>query len=102
MSWLDAVWSVLLNYIYETGLVGFVGVLWVAGYLARVWKSMRVSMVFAAIFGVWFIGVLLTTSYEQLLPIWMALGWLIIWPEICRIPTPQHLPPPSRRMWSER
>ena len=99
---LDAVWSVLLNYIYETGLVGFVAVLWVAGSLARVWKSLQFSMVFAAIFGVWFIGVLLTTSYEQLLPIWMALGWLSVWPEICRTPTPRHSPASSRRMWSER
>ena len=87
---LDAVWSVLLNYIYETGLVGFVAVLWVAAYLLHVWKSLRFNIVFIAITGVWLVGILLTTSYEQLLPIWVALGWLTVWPEICRAP---HLPP---------
>ena len=80
---LDAVWSVLLNYIYETGLVGLVAVLWVGAYVVKVWEKSRFNIVFAAITGVWFIGILLTTSYEQLLPLWVALGWLTVWPDLC-------------------
>lgn len=83
---LDAVWSVILNYIYETGMIGLIAVLWVGAYVAKVWKSTNYNVVFTAITGVWFIGILLTTSYEQLLPIWVALGWLTVWPEIC-LPT---------------
>jgi hypothetical protein len=83
---LDAVWSVLLNYVYETGLVGAIVVGYVGQYLLRIWKSERFNVVFASIGFVWFIGVLLTTSYEQLLPIWLTLGWLTVWPAICRAP----------------
>lgn len=82
----DAVWSVLLNYVYETGLVGAIVVGYVGQYLWRIWKSQRFNLVFASIAFVWLIGVLLTTSYEQLLPIWLTLGWLTVWPAICRSP----------------
>ena len=83
---LDAVWSVLLNFLYETGTIGFFAVGWVAHYLWRVWKSQRFNIVLACVGFVWFIGVLLTTSYEQLLPIWIALGWMTVWPSIYQQP----------------
>jgi hypothetical protein len=81
---LEAVWSVLLNYMYETGLIGSVVIGWLAQHLLRIWRSQRFSLPFISIAFVWFIGVLLTTSYEQLLPIWIALGWLTVWPAICQ------------------
>ncbi len=80
---LDAVWSVTLTYIYETGLIGMVAVAGVAGLLIKNWRVSRYSLAFAAVAVVWLVGITLTTSYVQLLPIWMALGWLSVWPAVC-------------------
>ena len=79
---IDAVFSVLLTYVYETGLVGAIAVGCIGIYLLRVWKGIRFDLAFAAIGLVWLVGITVTTSYEQLLPLWMALGWLAVWPEI--------------------
>lgn len=84
VSGLEAVWSVLLSYIYETGLIGGLAVGAVGIYLLRLWKSIGFDLVFAAIFIVWLVGVTITTSYDQLLPQWLALGWMTVWPTICR------------------
>jgi hypothetical protein len=83
---IDAVFSVLLTYVYETGLVGMGVVGWLGYYLLRVWRSLRMDLTFATFGAVWLVGVTLTTSYEQLLPLWIALGWLTIWPAVCRSP----------------
>jgi hypothetical protein len=83
---IDAVFSVLLTYVYETGLIGLMAVCAIGLYLARVWKSLGFNLAYAAIAGVWLVGITLTTSYEQLLSLWMVLGWLIVWPEICQAP----------------
>jgi hypothetical protein len=80
---IDAVFSVLLTYVYETGLVGLLAVCWIGGYLLRIWKLIGWSAAFALFGLVWLVGVTLTTSYEQLLPIWLALGWLTVWPDVC-------------------
>lgn len=32
---------------------------------------------------VWLIGITFITSYGQLLPIWVAFGWLVVWPSVC-------------------
>ena len=85
ISRLEAVWSVLLNYMYETGLIGSAVIAWLAQYLLRIWRSQRFNLPFISIAFVWFVGVLLTTSYDQLLPIWVALGWLTVWPAICQL-----------------
>jgi hypothetical protein len=81
---LDAVYSVLLTYVYETGLLGAMAVVWVAHYLLRVWSASRFDVAFAAVAGVWLIGITVITSYEQLLPLWMTLGWLTVWPAVCQ------------------
>jgi hypothetical protein len=80
---LEAVWSVLLPYVYETGVVGLFVVCGVGYYLLRLWVAQRCCMAFAAFAGVWLVGITITTSYNQLLPIWLALGWLTVWPEVC-------------------
>jgi hypothetical protein len=82
-SGIVAVFSLLLSYFYDTGLVGLLGVGWVTQRLVRTWRESRLSPVFASIGIVWIIGVTLTTSYGQLLPLWIALGWLCSWNEIC-------------------
>jgi hypothetical protein len=79
---LEAVWSVSLCYLYDTGLLGAVALLWLGSMMVRNWKRARFSPVFAAIFVVWVVGVTLTTSYEQLLPLWLALGWFTVWPDV--------------------
>jgi hypothetical protein len=81
---LEAVWSVLLPYVYETGVVGLLAVCGVGYYLLRQWSSQPYTLAFAAFAGVWLAGVTITTSYNQLLPIWLALGWLTVWPAVCK------------------
>lgn len=61
---------------------------WIARRLARVWKKSRFDLTFAAFAFVWLVGVTITTSYLQLLPLWVALGWLSIWPRVCK--SPEH------------
>ncbi|HSU68348.1 MAG TPA: hypothetical protein VLJ39_15825 [Tepidisphaeraceae bacterium] len=79
---LEAIWSVLLTYIYETGFLGALAVTWVGVYLARVWRATRFGVVFAGILFVWLVGVTVTTSYEQLLPIWLSLAYFTVWPGV--------------------
>ncbi|HEY7118509.1 MAG TPA: hypothetical protein VH475_18105 [Tepidisphaeraceae bacterium] len=110
---IDAVFSVLLTYVYETGLVGLLVVAWVGGYLLRVWKFVGWNAAFGLFGLVWLVGVTLTTSYEQLLPLWLAVGWLTVWPEVCasgidqpaRVPVAQTVATPSapmpRSRWGE-
>ena len=81
---LDAVWSVLLTYVFETGLVGAVAVVCVGYGVFRAWAASGYDLTFVLVAFVWLVGVTLVTSYEQLLPPWMALGWLTVWPQICQ------------------
>jgi hypothetical protein len=82
----EAVWSVLLPYIYQTGVIGLVAIGYVAIELFRNWRAVAYSGVFAAVLGVWLVGVTVTTSYGCLLPLWVALGWLTVWPDVCESP----------------
>jgi hypothetical protein len=88
---IDAVFSVLLTYVYETGLIGVLAIGAIGYYLLRLWKSLRFNLAFAAITSVWLVGITLTTSYEQLLSLWLVLGWLIAWPEICALATVRRI-----------
>jgi hypothetical protein len=87
---LDAVFSVLLTYVFETGVVGALALVWVFHRLLRTWSSLRFDGTFALVGVVWVVGVTLITSYEQLLPLWMTLGWLTVWPAVCQ-PAPAPL-----------
>jgi membrane-associated protease RseP (regulator of RpoE activity) len=40
------------------------------------------NLALAAVLFVGLVGVTITTSYEQLLPLWLALGLLTVWPEV--------------------
>jgi hypothetical protein len=88
LAGLDAVWSVTLTYVYETGLLGATVAGWIGWQLVGVWRATRTKVVFAMLVGVWLVGVTVTTSYQQLLPLWVALGWLTVWPEVCEAPPP--------------
>jgi hypothetical protein len=88
---LDAVWSVLLTYLYETGMVGAVVICFLGAYLLRVWRASDLNPAFAGILIVWLVGITVTTSYSQLLPIWIALGWLTVWPAVCTSVEPEPI-----------
>jgi hypothetical protein len=79
---LDAVFSVVLTYVFETGVVGALAAAAVAYLLLRCWIATRYNLTFALVFGVWLVGVTVITSYEPLLPIWFTLGWMTVWPEV--------------------
>lgn len=83
LTGLEAVWSVLLTYVYETGLVGAMVVSWIGWHLFGHWRATRAKMVYAMVAGVWLVGITITTSYQQLLPLWVFLGWLTVWPQVC-------------------
>ena len=80
---LSAVFSVLLTYLFETGVVGGIAVAWVGYFLLGVWGASRFDITFALVAVVWLAGITVITSYEQLLPLWMTLGWLTVWPQVC-------------------
>jgi hypothetical protein len=108
---LEAIWSITLVYLYESGLVAFAVMVAIGRYLFRVWRSSRFDFVFAAILVVWLVGVTITTSYGQLLSLWVTLGFLTVWPRVCASTEPQRIPsapavieePLLRRArWSDR
>jgi hypothetical protein len=82
ISHIDAVFSVLLPYVYETGLIGAAVLIVIGIYLMRTWQRSGFDIAFILILVVWLVGVTVTTSYSQLLSLWVALGWLTIWPEL--------------------
>jgi hypothetical protein len=83
---IDAVFSVLLVYVYETGLLGLLVVTFIAHQMFLMWRSVKFDHTLLAITLVWVVGVTLTTSYEQLLPLWVTLGLLTVWPAVCEEP----------------
>lgn len=111
---LEAVWSVMLTYIYENGVMGVCAIVCISTILVRCWKKSSFNLTFLAISLVWTVGITLTTSYPQLLPLWLALGWLTVWPEICQPGSqsetvaahesvrPLESPAPPAAMWSPK
>ena len=79
---LDAVFSVLLTYVFETGVLGALAVAVVGFALLRTWAASGYGLTFVLVGGVWLVGVTVITSYEQLLPVWMVLAWLTVWHEV--------------------
>jgi hypothetical protein len=107
----SAVCSVVLTYLYESGLVGVAVIAWIAAYMLRVWRASGLDVTFAVMTLVWVFGITFTTSYAQLLPVWVTMGWLSVWPAMCEpsgAPRPRHRvldlplrsPSPARRRLS--
>jgi len=94
---IDAVFSVLLTYVYETGLLGALALGTVAYVLMRSWKRMRFGVAYGVIAAVWLVGITLTTSYEQLLSLWLVLGWLTAWPEFCDVTVASSAPKTAQK-----
>jgi hypothetical protein len=87
VSGIAAVFSILFAYVYDTGLLGLTALIWVGHRMFLSWRQAQWSIAFFLIAIVWTIGVSVTTSYSQLLPIWVALGLLSCWNEICEAPS---------------
>ena len=90
VSGISAVFSILFAYVYDTGLLGLIALIWVAHRLFLTWREARWSIAFFVVAIVWTIGVAVVTSYSQLLPIWVALGLLSCWNGICEAPLPRQ------------
>lgn len=76
----SAVWSVGLNYAMETGLLGIVAMLALAGYAAcSIWSS-RARVAGVAFAFVWLTGVVVGTSYAGQPALWTGLAALLSWP----------------------
>jgi hypothetical protein len=76
------VFSVLLTYIYETGVVGLLAITVIGRLLFVAWKRTRFNLTYPLVAAVWLVGITVTTSYPQLLPPWLALAFLLAWPTL--------------------
>jgi len=75
-----AIWSVAVRYYYaETGLLGAAALLAVlAMAVGAIARSSAVLLGLCAL-GSWLVGVVLTTSYYSLSPVWLFLGVVLSW-----------------------
>jgi hypothetical protein len=78
----DAVWSVVVGYILETGLLGALALALVLIMVMRAIVRSSARLVGFSCLGAWLAGVVFTTSYLPLLPIWLLLGVLLGWDRI--------------------
>ena len=80
-----AVWSVVLSYILETGLLGALALVLVLIMILRAIVRSSSRLVGFSCLAVWLAGVVFTTSYLPLLPIWLFLGVLLGWNRIFKV-----------------
>jgi hypothetical protein len=80
-----AVWSVVLTYILETGLLGALALVLVLIMILRAIFRSSAHLVGLSCLAVWLAGVIFTTSYLPLLPIWLFLGVLLGWNRIFQV-----------------
>jgi hypothetical protein len=106
---LPAIWSVLVTYLVETGAVGLLAVIAVAWIVLSRIKHFQAVGVFVVFASLWLIGVTIVTSYPSLVALWVALGWMSVWPEKApadatprrsdRVGQVPPTPLPARRGW---
>ena len=74
-----AIWSMAVCYYAETGLLGAAALLAVlAMAVGAIARSSAVLLGLCAL-GSWLVGVVVTTSYSNLSPIWLFLGVVLSW-----------------------
>ena len=74
-----AIWSVAVCYYAETGLLGAAALLAVlAMAVGAIARSSAVLLGLCAL-GSWLVGVVVTTSYFPLSPVWLFLGVVLSW-----------------------
>lgn len=77
-----AVWSVVMSYVLEAGLLGALAWTLVLIMVSRAIIRSSARLVGLSCFMAWLAGVIFTTSYLALLPIWLFLGVLLVWDRI--------------------
>jgi hypothetical protein len=82
-----AVWSVVLTYILETGLLGALALVLILIMILQAIARSSARLVGFSCLAVWLAGVVFTTSYLPLLPIWLFLGVLLGWNRIFQVRT---------------
>jgi hypothetical protein len=80
-----AVWSVVLTYVLETGLLGALALALVLIMILLAIVRSSARLVGFSCLAVWLAGVVVTTSYLSLLPIWLFLGVLLGWNRIFQL-----------------
>lgn len=77
-----AVWSVAVNYVQEAGLVGALALALVLSLVLRAVVRSSARLIGLSCLVAWLVGIVLTTSYLPLLPLWLFLGVLLGWDHI--------------------
>jgi hypothetical protein len=78
----NAIWSLIVSYVLETGLLGALVLVLVLTMVLRAIVRSSARLIGFSCLGVWLAGVTVTTSYLPLLPIWLFLGALLAWDRI--------------------
>lgn len=77
-----AIWSIIMNYIIENGILGLFGFCLVFILIIRsIWSNQLYWVGFIS-FIAWLFSVIFTSSYWSLLPIWLFLAVLISWDQL--------------------
>jgi hypothetical protein len=85
-----AVWSVVVLYVQEMGLLGAVALaLTLAMVLRAIVRSSARLVGFSCLLA-WLVGLVLTTSYLPMLPIWLFLGVLLNWDRMFEARIPEN------------
>jgi hypothetical protein len=77
-----AVWSVMVNYIVEAGLFGALALALILILVLQAIVRSSARLIGVSCLVAWLAGVVFTTSYSALLPIWLFLGVLLVWDRI--------------------
>lgn len=84
-----AIWSVIARYVMETGLMG-VAALGLIGVFVMQTARQSLTCVVLGVGVAWLGGVLVTTSYVELAPIWLSLGLIINPRTLADVFAPEH------------
>jgi hypothetical protein len=77
---ITTVWSIIVNFITEMGLLGLgVWIIAVGGIVRHVSRERLFRTAMVVVLILWLVAVGATTSYATLTPVWMLLGIMSIW-----------------------
>jgi hypothetical protein len=80
-----AVWSIVVHYVQEMGLLGAVALALTLIMVLRAIVRSSARLVGFSCLLAWLAGVILTTSYLPMLPIWLLLGVLLNWDRLFEV-----------------
>lgn len=85
-----AVWSVIVLYVQEMGLLGAVALAPTLTMVSRAIVRSSARLVGLSCLLAWLMGLVLTTSYLPMLPMWLFLGVLLNWDRIFEARIPEN------------